>query len=437
MGVVCNLYGLKEKLMRKVLSLTASKVFLLFIFVFVLGKGSQFFIPIILSNFLDPTQYGIVELSMSAGLIIVSIASMGSSTFISRSIIKKEGWINLDAVKFYLAGLSAVLLVLSIVMHVMNTSVVTELALAFSSILLLQGAISSELKSKAKRKSAIIVDVMLWATVLASAFIYIFDAVSELFNSLLWLASAHYAVLFIFYVKSIDFFKIRSSLSRVRYFKEGSKIVIMGFVSTLVATSGRLVVGDNLGVAAVGEYSALYRISIIPIITHQIIMLYFYRMSFSKSRKQFIYLGNFTFVIISFISLIAWLSASFFAPYLGLAFENSLRSNPIVFTTLMISVPFWSAISVNELAYSQNVQSRIPLLVSLSYVSLAYLMTSYSMVDANLDSVSVSISLMIVGYYFINSLSLAKVGVTVPKLPMLFSALLLILLSSYLLKTTF
>ena len=425
----------KKKSTGAVLITGHVKVVMLFVLIFALGKGSQFFIPIILGNVLEPELYGAIELSISFGLIIISISSMCSSSFISRCIIKEEGWINLDAVKFYLAGLSTVLLIVSIVMHVMNNSVVIELALAFSSILLLQGGISSELKSKAKRKSAIIVDGMLWATILVWAFIYISEVVSGFFSSLLWFAFTHYAVLFIIFVKSIDFSKIRLSLSVIRYFKEGSKIVIMGFVSTLVATSGRLVIGDNLGVGAVGEYSSLYRISIIPIVGHQIIMLYFYRMSFSKSKKQFIYLGNFSFVMISCISLIAWLSASFFAPYLGLAFEKSLQSNPIVFTTLMISVPFWSAISVNELAYSQNVQSRIPLLVSLSYVSLAYLLTSYSMLDANLDRASEYISLMTVGYYFINSLSLAKVGVTVPKLPMLSSAVILTLLLSYLLTT--
>lgn len=423
--------------MRKRLSLAAIRVFILFLFVFALGKGSQFLIPIILSNLLDPTQYGIVEISMSAALIIVSVASMGSSAFISRSIVKEESWISLDAVKVYLVGLSAVLMLSSIFMHVIGSSVVTELVLAFSSVLLLQGAISSELKSKAKRKSAIIVDCMLWGTLLSSGFIYIFEAVSELGDSLLWLASAHYAVLFVIFSKSIDFVKIQTSVIDSRYFKEGYKIVIMGFVSTLVATSGRLVVGDNIGVVAVGEYSALYRISIIPIIIHQIIMLYFYRISFSKSRKQFKYLGNFSFVTISCVSLAVWLLAPFCATYLGSAFENSLRSNPVVFSALMISVPFWSAISINELAYSQNVQSRVPLLISLSYVSLAYFMVSYSMVAANLASVSVSISLMIIGYYCVNSLVLNNVGVTIARIPMFFSMFVLIGLFLYLLPSIF
>lgn len=423
--------------MRKGLSLAAIRVFILFVFVFILGKGTQFFIPIILSNILNPSQYGIVEISMSVALIIVSVASMGSSAFISRSIVKEEGWISLDAVKLYLVGLSVVLMLSSILIQVIDSSVVTELVLTFSSVLLLQGAISSELKSKAKRKSAIIVDLMLWGTILFSGFIYIFKPVSELGDNLLWLASTYYAVLFVIFFKSIDFVKIQSSVIDRRYFKEGYKIVIMGFVSTLVATSGRLVVGDNIGPAAVGEYSALYRVSIIPIIVHQIIMLYFYRTSFSKSRKQFIYLGNFSFITISCISLAVWFFAPFYATYLGEAFENSLRSNPVVFSALMISVPFWSAISINELAYSQNVQSRVPLLISLSYVLLTYFMVSYLIVAPNLASVSVIISLMIIGYYCVNSLALNNVGVTIAKVPMFFSMLALIGLFLYLLPSVF
>lgn len=419
------------------LSLRAFKVFLLFIFVFALGKGSQFFIPIILSNLLDPVQYGSVELAMSVGLVIVSVASLGSSAFISRSVIKKETWINLNAVKFYLAGMSVVLIVSSLFMHNMNSSSYVKISLAFSSILLLQGAISAELKSKSKRNSAIIVDVMLWASIITWAFLYIFQAVSDPSNSLLWLVFAHQLVLLIFFFRSIDLSKIRLPLSPFRYFNEGSKIVVMGFISTMVATSGRLVVGDNLGLAAVGEYSSLYRISVVPIIAHQIIMLFFYRTSFSKSRKQFIYLGTTTFVIISFISLAAWFLASFFAPYLGSAFEASLQSNPVAFSALMISVPFWSAISVNELAYSQNVKSRVPLFYSLGYALLAYLSISYLVVLPDLESVSVSVSLIIIGYYFVSSLSLDKVGVTIARLPIFLSVFVLIGLFSYLLNSTF
>ena len=411
-------------------------VLLLFVFVFFLGKGSQFAIPIILGNVLKPDQYGAVELSMSVGLIIISVGSMGSSAFISRSIVKEERWINLDAVKLFLVGLSAVFIMSSLLMHYMNSSLVTKLALAFSSVLLLQGAMSAEFKSRAKRKSAIIIDITLWTTILIWAFLYIIWGRGEAYTSLLWLVFFHYLILLVLFGKSIASLKLTSPLRVGRYFSEGSRIVVMGFISVLVATSGRLVVGDNLGISAVGEYSSLYRLSILPIIAHQMIMLYFYRTSFSESREKFVYLGTIAFVIISIISLVTWLLAPFFAPYLGLLFESSLRSHPMAFSALMISVPFWSAISINELAYSQNVKSRIPLLCSFSYVLLAYLMTSYSMVVTNLDSVSASIALMIIGYYFVNSVSLAKVGVPVAKLPILCSICMVIIVLSYLLKTT-
>ena len=302
--------------MPKWLSIRALKVFLLFIFVFALGKGSQFFIPIILSNILDPFQYGSLELAMSVGLVVVSIASLGSSAFISRKIVKKEMWINLDLVKFYLALVSVLLMALSIFMHFMNNSSFIKISLSFSSILLLQGAISAELKSNSKRKSAIIIDVMLWATILAWAFLYIYDAVSNINESLIYILLVHEIILLIFFTNSINFSKIKPMQSPFRYFNEGLNIVVMGFISTIVATSGRLVVGNNLGLVAVGEYSSLYRISVVPIIAHQIIMLFFYRTSFSKSRKSFIYLGTSTFILISFISLLTWFLAFYFSPYL-------------------------------------------------------------------------------------------------------------------------
>jgi len=411
------------------------KVLVLYVFVFFFGKGSQFAIPIILGNVLNPDQYGAVELSMSVGLIIISVGSMGSSAFISRSIIKEERWINLDAVKLFLVGLSAVFIVSSLLMHCMNSSVVTKLALAFSSVLLLQGAMSAEFKSRAKRKSAIIIDIALWTTILIWAFLYVIWGRGEAYTSLLWLVFFHYLILLILFCKSIESLKLPSLLSVGRFFSEGSRIVSMGFVSVLVATSGRLVVGDNLGLSATGEYASLYRLSIIPMIAHHLIMGYFYRMSFSESRENFVYLGTISFVIISILSLVTWLLAYFFAPHIGLLFESSLRAHPMAFCALMISVPFLSAISINEIAYYKNVKSLNPLLCSFSYVLLAYLMISYSMVVTNLDSIGVSIALMIIGYYLVNSLSLAKIGVTIAKLPILCSICMVIILLSYLLKT--
>ena len=97
----------------------------------------------------------------------------------------------------------------------------------------------------------------------------------------------------------------------------------------------------------------------------------------------------------------------------------------------MISVPFWSAISINELAYSQNVKSRMPLFYSLVYVLMAYLCINYLVMPSNLDAASITVSIIIIGYYLISSLSLNNVGVTIARLPMLLSPFVLLGLLFY------
>lgn len=401
------------------LSFNTTKVFLFFVFVFILGKGSQFFIPIFLSNLLDPINYGAIEFAMSVGLIVVSIISLGSSAFISRSIVKKESWIDLNIVKLYLGVMSFLLITISIFLHFINGFPLIKISLAFSSIILLQGAISAELKSNSRRNSAIIVDVTLWITIFVWAFLYtsyketIFNSNDSLFQIIF----IHNVILLALFIRSIDFIGISTPRNPFRYFNEGSKIVIMMFISSIVATSGRLIVGNNFGLEAVGQYSSLYRISIVPIIAHQMIMLFFYRTSFSKKKKHFVYLGNSVFVIISVISLLVWLIASHFSIHLGQAFDGNLRSNPIVFSALMAIVPFWSAISVNELAYSQNVKSSMPLFYSLFYVVLAFFVIVFVVPPSDLDTASVSIAIIIIGYCFLNSISLDKAGVSISKLP--------------------
>ena len=388
--------------------------------VFFIGKGCQFIIPIILGNFLKPEEYGLIEFSMSIGLLTVSVVSMGSNAFISRAIVKKERWIKLNDVKLYLLLISSVLTLFFLFLHLINSLEILKYSLAFSAVLLLQGGLSVELKSRAKRESAMILDIILWLAILLGVLLYYFKLVSGLFNALLLIILSYYTILAISFLRSIQFKDFSFNLVSSLYFLEGPKIVIISLIGTLVATAGQLIIGNSFGISAVGEYSSLYRIAIFPIIIHQIIMIYFYRTSFSPSREQFLLLANTVFLIVLLVSLISWTIADFLTPFLGSAFAMSYKTYPVAFTAMMISIPFWSATSVNEIAYSQKVSSIYPVLSSIIYLIAIYVVTTFFVDFDSLENAAIFISLVIIGYYLINSLCLISAGVKIAKIPIIF-----------------
>jgi O-antigen/teichoic acid export membrane protein len=410
-------------------------VMILFLTAFALTKGGQFFIPIALANILPREVYGAVELAMSMALVLLSIVSFGTTAFISRRIIENEAWINLSLIRLYLVIISVLLFSCSVLFYFLDNAINSSMVFLFCAVLLLQGTISTELKSKQKRKTSLFVDVLLWVLILLWAFVNYSQKLVEPSYSL-WLITLYFFVLLIKISTAINLYDLKGFQRWKKYIKEGLNIVLMGFIGVLVATSGRLVVGFGIGEEAAGNYSSLYRIAIFPIIIHQVIMLYFYKKSFEKDSKQFKLIGSSVFWIITSISITFFIISHYVHPFFGDAFNTNFINYPIAFLALTLSVPFWSASSINELAYYKDANSIFPLIISISYISICIFITIFIVSLKSLEVAAIYSSILVIGYFLVNSLSLIKIGLPVAKSPLAAGSMviifLLFMISSYL-----
>ena len=251
---------------------------------FFFGKGMQFIAPLILANILTLQQYGKIEFAMSVSLSIVSIASFGAFTFIPRSIVQKEKWISKNLIYAYLLVISFIFILLSLILNNSEPSKLFKIIFIFSGILLLQGGLSATLKSQQRRSLAMVLDSMLWIAILISSLGIAAQIFSINGSSLYMVCMTYFTILVIFIWKNIDQAHIFKGNLNIRYFKVGARIIIIGFSSVAIAVSGRFLAGLVFDLEQVGHYSALYRVSIIPIICHQFIILYLYRYAYlSKS----------------------------------------------------------------------------------------------------------------------------------------------------------
>jgi len=396
-----------------------------FLITFLITKGSQFFIPVVLANILPREVYGSLEVAMSSALIILSVVSLGSTAFISRRMIQNESWISLSVIKCYLIFVTIVLVGLSLLCEFLNVFPTLKLALIFCAVLLLQGTVSTELKSIRRRNASMFIDVVLWLALLVWAFLTYSIDLFQTSSYSFWVIALYFIALIIKVVSSIKSPIIPNWETGARYLKEGLNIVVMGFSAAVIASSGRLIVGFGLGDEAAGDFSALYRIAIFPIVFHQVIMLYFYKDSFKRDSERFKLFGASIFWVVTIISILFYFSAHYLYSLLGEAFSRNFIDYPIAFLALMLMVPFWSATSVNELAYYKEADSSFPNLVSAAYILAVFLVTFYLISFDDLSFAASLVAIFVVGYFVINSLSLIRVGLPVAKSP-IFAGMLVI-----------
>ena len=396
-----------------------------FLVTFLITKGSQFFIPVVLANILPREVYGSLEVAMSSALIILSVVSLGSTAFISRRLIQNESWISLSVIKFYLILVTIVLVGLSFLCEFLSVFPTLKLALIFCAVLLLQGTVSTELKSIRRRNASLIIDVLLWLALLVWAFLTYSIDLFHTSSYSFWFIALYFIALFIKVGSAIKPPIIPNWRTGVRYIKEGLNIVVMGFSGAVVASGGRLIVGFGIGDEAAGNFSALYRIAIFPIVFHQLIMLYFYKDSFKRDHERFKLLGASVFWIITIISVLFFFALHYSYSFFGEAFSSNFIDYPVAFLALMLTIPFWSATSINELAYYKEADSSFPNLVSATYILAVFLVTIYLISFDDLSFAASLVAIFVIGYFVINSLSLIRVGLPVAKSP-IFAGMLVI-----------
>lgn len=382
---------------------------------FLLGKGTQFFAPLLLANILSVEQYGLLEFAMSIALAMVSALSMGTFTFIPRQIVQQEEWISRNALYRYLIVVSLILIIVSYFFGSDSPPNATQLSLLFCGILLLQGGLSATLKSFQKRSMAMILDSILWVVIILSVWIPFTGTKSSIDATLLISCGVYFFLLTYLIWRNKDRNEEVKKSFNFQYLSAGIKITIIGFCSVAIAVSGRSLVGLIFNVEQVGLYSSLYRVAILPIIVHQFIILYLFKHAYESQDKKFSNFGSLVFLCTSFSALMVWLVVPYCDFVFGLAFENSMSSNADLFLLLLVNCPIWSAIAINELAYGKFTNSNKVIFPSIAFIVLFCCASVYFIEFTTLYDFAIWHTLGFSLYYLQNSFFCHTVAIPVSR----------------------
>lgn len=402
-----------------------------FAFAFFIGRGSQFFIPILLGLLLASTVYGLIEIAMAFALNIVAVFSLGFNALLPRSIVRREQWVSANLIYSYIFIVSLSLLALSIFLSIWYE--IASIALAFASVLLMESSYSSKLKSNGQRSFAILNDALIWFLILFWAVINeTLDIGKDSFLRTIWFAYLVYASL---YLKNINFkaWSPITSSEIYKHIKSGIKIILIGISSSLVITSGRIIMSTYLDLETFADYAQIYRFTILPLIIHQFCVIFLFRKLYSGNIKLFEdYSSKIFALVILFSATLAF--GLYFISALETPFKTFLEKYLLIFIICLCIVPFWGGIAINEISFSQNTSSIYPILFSLIYISAFSALIFFLSIEKNILNLSIIHLLFVCSYHFINSLTLKFARCPVSLTPALLSFIISVFLSYYLLS---
>lgn len=321
------------------------------------ARAMLFFAPIVLANLLPLDIYGQFELAQSyaaIGAILLGFGLPGTVPLIRLREEIKGRWDTLLLLILALAGLC--LMAAGVAAAGLRTLYAGPvLVLVGVAVLMMQGLWATSLKSDGRSTSAVFVEAGFWIVAVAGAGLIVASA-GRLTESVITLALLFYAaglmtVTVTQYIRArIGTFAI-SDLSR--NLSLGLPLMFSTFLTVIIASSGRLILGQTSGVEAVGLYAVLFRSTTLPLVGHQILIIGFFRQLFSwsdevlRARASVIVLGV-TTAVLSF-----WILEPLFGRLLGQRFDETFSTYRNEGLILLVQTILWSAIALNDLINSR------------------------------------------------------------------------------------
>jgi O-antigen/teichoic acid export membrane protein len=336
------------------------KKYFLFILLFGILKLSTFLAPLLLSNLVvDRVDYGLIEYSLSLGMVLVTFLNLGlSGAYPYFNIkLKKEGFKSI----FYAHSFFIILFViLGAVLELLNILQLKYfLSLLIGGIVALQMLYSSILKSNEVIKVAIVVDAGLYL-------------VLNVFNILLWCGFSFsiplLITLLLSYIVILMAIYIRKFLKNPKFISEnyvtaikfGLPLILSGFLIIGLTGIARIIIEYFLGLEEVAIYSFYFRIAGVVVMIHQIINIAFFKKIYEAEPKILDkYFSAFIIAITLISSFLWWVVPIFTINYFELL-QETYSSNKLLYFILSIQMTYWIGLALNEnIVYRENLASKL------------------------------------------------------------------------------
>ena len=321
---------------------------------FGIARGALFAAPIVLANLLPVELYGRLELAQSMAVLGALVFGLGLPASVPLALLRDEVRARWDTLLFLLAGLAIVLLIISagnalVLSSATALPVLVPLAMA---ILLLQGLWANSLKSHGKGTGAVLLEAGFWITAVLGGVI-IAAGVGGSWTLAVAL-SGYAALLLALTIRAcLDARTAFGPADLLENVKVSVPLMMVGLLSVLVSSSGRIILGYTSTVEIMGLYAIIFRATALPIVGHQLLIVGLFRALYTwdvatlKRRALIIPVG------VSVLAFGFWLVVDHMGFLLGPRFAETFPRFRVPALLILAQTVLWSAISLNDLLNSR------------------------------------------------------------------------------------
>lgn len=384
----------------------AVRGYLVYVAGFGVARGALFLSPIILANLLSIESYGAIELAHSLASLGAVVIGVGLPATVPLILLREEVHQRWDTMLLLVLALSALLLTMGLTLAAsigpFNVAALVSLA---TSVLILQGVWATTLKSNGKSTSAVFLEAGFWSVcVIGGAAVFFASSPDQ---AVIWAVVAYGVGLLAFTTTRYTAVRARFSLADcIDNLVLGAPLMLASVLTILVSSTGRLVLGLVVGAEAVGAYGIVFRVSALPLVGHQILIIGFFRFMFSWDHRVLTRRSPLIVWGVTSAALVFMLAVDVIKPLLGTAFNEAFRIYRLEGFIILAQTVLWSAIAVNDLLNSRlQIAGQVarnciifllPALIAIAFVTH---LQSGSGLAASLRVFVVCHSLLMLAYY--------------------------------------
>ncbi|MBO3115220.1 oligosaccharide flippase family protein [Winogradskyella sp. DF17] len=361
--------------------------------VFVVAKAAVYFVPLLLADVLNTTDYGILEYALAGlGMLINTLLNLGVPGAYPYFIIKKEDKSVQAGFLFHPIVLTIPFIVNQLAYWFWGLDMVLYMSFNVSYIISNQMFYSTQLKSHEKSSLAVVLDSGIYLVLFGFIASFWMGYMPENIETINYFIIC-YALTYVF-LAVVRFLNSNNKgfISAYRKILRFSiHILLSTFLIFLITTSGRIIVEYFFTFNEVGIYAFYFRLAAIVVMIHQVINIAFFKKIYTSQPKVLDKYFHLFFVGISILSLLIYFVAPFIVDTLSQFFKDTYNTYKGVYFLLSCQMVMWIATALNSnvidrenLARKNNglflvliVCFTLPLLFFSNYISFANLVYAH------------------------------------------------------------
>lgn len=218
--------------------------------------------------------------------------------------------------------------------------------------LMLQSLWSAVLKSRGNGTVAVFVEASFWLAALAGGLLY-----ARITQSMAWLAALIFGQCSILLAITVRAWLAVRAPFGLDDLKDNlwlaAPLLVTSILTIFVSTAGRAILGTVSPGEAVGLYAVLYRATALPLVAHQILIIWQFRQVFSWDEAK---VGTLSALIVAAVAVSAlglWMVLEPLGWMLGKRFVETFSQHRFAGGVILAQTILWSAIAMNDLLNSR------------------------------------------------------------------------------------